>query len=386
MRNGAVARHAIGRFRGIGPEPRHQLLEILGLDRRARPRSRIRSERAGDTGTKSFAVSKLGSVSTIGSRYMVGPVVTRMVVPSGLAPFTALIPISPSPPVRFSTITLRSSIGRKILRQLPAQPVAAAAGREGKDDLGQRAGLRPRKTCFRQQRQRQRAGHEISTVHSHPLPHDFGTLDQNAAADGIGDRAKAAAFPMADLTLTLMSCAETRRFQSPEAARIALATRGPHRTPMTRPALKNFRRIVVKVGSSLLIDSDAGEVRAPWLSALAADLAKLHGEGRDVLIVSSGSIALGRSQAEIAARRLKLEESQAAAAVGPDRAGADLVGSAGRARHRRRADPGDLAGHRGAAALSQRALDHRKAAGMARGARDQRERHGRHQRDPLRRQ
>jgi glutamate 5-kinase len=49
---------------------------------------------------------------------------------------------------------------------------------------------------------------------------------------------------------------------------------------MARPILKKFRRIVVKVGSSLLIDSDAGEVRASWLSALAADIAKLHKEGR----------------------------------------------------------------------------------------------------------
>ena len=65
---------------------------------------------------------------------------------------------------------------------------------------------------------------------------------------------------------------------------------------MKRPALKNFRRIVVKVGSSLLIDSGAGEVRSAWLAALAADIAKLHGEGRDVLVVSSGSIALGRSR------------------------------------------------------------------------------------------
>ena len=45
-----------------------------------------------------------------------------------------------------------------------------------------------------------------------------------------------------------------------------------------RPQLSNFRRIVVKVGSSLLIDSDAGEVRAAWLSALADDIAKLHGD------------------------------------------------------------------------------------------------------------
>ncbi len=85
---------------------------------------------------------------------------------------------------------------------------------------------------------------------------------------------------------------------------------------MSHPKLKNFRRIVVKVGSSLLIDSAAGEVRANWLAALAADIAKLHHDGKDVLVVSSGSIALGRSRLKLPAGALKLEESQAAAAVG----------------------------------------------------------------------
>ena len=85
---------------------------------------------------------------------------------------------------------------------------------------------------------------------------------------------------------------------------------------MTRPALTNFRRIVVKVGSSLLINAAAGEVRAAWLAALAADLAQLHNEGKDVLVVSSGSIALGRSRLKLPSGTLKLEESQAAAAVG----------------------------------------------------------------------
>ncbi len=85
---------------------------------------------------------------------------------------------------------------------------------------------------------------------------------------------------------------------------------------MSRPELKNFRRIVVKVGSALLVDSAAGEVRADWLAALAADIAMLHKDGRDVLIVSSGSIALGRAKLKLPRRALKLEESQAAAAVG----------------------------------------------------------------------
>jgi glutamate 5-kinase len=85
---------------------------------------------------------------------------------------------------------------------------------------------------------------------------------------------------------------------------------------MTVPALKDFRRIVVKVGSSLLIDAAAGEVKEAWLAALADDIASLHHEGREVLVVSSGSIALGRSRLKLPRRPLKLEESQAAAAVG----------------------------------------------------------------------
>ena len=66
---------------------------------------------------------------------------------------------------------------------------------------------------------------------------------------------------------------------------------------MAHPSLKKFRRIVVKVGSSLLVDSAPGDVRAAWLAALAEDIAELHRRGRDVLVVSSGSIALGRSRA-----------------------------------------------------------------------------------------
>lgn len=85
---------------------------------------------------------------------------------------------------------------------------------------------------------------------------------------------------------------------------------------MASPELSQFRRIVVKVGSALLVDSDKGEVRTSWLAALADDMAKLHKGGRDVLVVSSGSIALGRSRLKLPRGPLKLEESQAAAAVG----------------------------------------------------------------------
>src|SRR3989442_9077675 len=61
------------------------------------------------------------------------------------------------------------------------------------------------------------------------------------------------------------------------------------------PVLRDFRRIVVKVGSSLVVDAEAGRLNQAWLASLAADIAGLHGKGRDVLVVSSGAIALGRS-------------------------------------------------------------------------------------------
>jgi glutamate 5-kinase len=81
------------------------------------------------------------------------------------------------------------------------------------------------------------------------------------------------------------------------------------------PNLASFRRIVVKVGSSLLVDSAEGP-RAAWLAALADDLASLHARGADVLVVSSGAIALGRTVLKYPKGALALERSQAAAAVG----------------------------------------------------------------------
>jgi len=82
------------------------------------------------------------------------------------------------------------------------------------------------------------------------------------------------------------------------------------------PALSDFRRIVIKVGSSLLVDSKGGRLDHDWLAALAADIAQLHAGGRDMLVVSSGAIALGRAVLGLSAGALKLEDSQAAAAVG----------------------------------------------------------------------
>src|SRR5215203_152434 len=82
------------------------------------------------------------------------------------------------------------------------------------------------------------------------------------------------------------------------------------------PSLQGFRRVVLKVGSSLLVDRARGQPNEGWLAALAEDIAALHGRGADVLVVSSGAIALGRTVLGLAAGELKLEESQAAAAVG----------------------------------------------------------------------
>ena len=82
------------------------------------------------------------------------------------------------------------------------------------------------------------------------------------------------------------------------------------------PSLKDFRRIVVKVGSSLLVDSAAGGLKREWLASLSADIAAVHKDGRDVLVVSSGAIALGRAVLRLPTGALKLEDSQAAAAVG----------------------------------------------------------------------
>jgi glutamate 5-kinase len=83
-----------------------------------------------------------------------------------------------------------------------------------------------------------------------------------------------------------------------------------------QPAVANFRRIVVKVGSALLVDRENRSVRRQWLEALVDDLGALHRSGADVLVVSSGAIALGRTVLKLPAGDLKLDEAQAAAAVG----------------------------------------------------------------------
>ena len=79
--------------------------------------------------------------------------------------------------------------------------------------------------------------------------------------------------------------------------------------------LSSYRRIVIKIGSALLVDRKRG-LKQDWLKSLARDIAELRHEGHEVLVVSSGAIAMGRTVLDMRSGSLKLEESQAAAAVG----------------------------------------------------------------------
>ncbi len=80
--------------------------------------------------------------------------------------------------------------------------------------------------------------------------------------------------------------------------------------------LSGAKRIVVKIGSALLVEQDTGTIHRTWLSALANDVAGLVQRGVQVIIVSSGAIAVGRRHLGLTHKALKLEDSQAAAATG----------------------------------------------------------------------
>src|SRR6516164_7805501 len=85
---------------------------------------------------------------------------------------------------------------------------------------------------------------------------------------------------------------------------------------LERPEWAKSRRIVVKIGSSLLVDRASGRLNSAWLDALADDVAHLLVRGKQVIVVSSGAIALGRHMLGFPGGALELEKSQAAAAVG----------------------------------------------------------------------
>ncbi|HPG88809.1 MAG TPA: glutamate 5-kinase [Hyphomicrobium sp.] len=83
-----------------------------------------------------------------------------------------------------------------------------------------------------------------------------------------------------------------------------------------RPEWRKAKRIVVKIGSALLADRATGQLKAEWLNSLMDDVAELAKAGKDVVLVSSGAVALGRHKLGLPKGVLELEQSQAAAAVG----------------------------------------------------------------------
>jgi len=91
--------------------------------------------------------------------------------------------------------------------------------------------------------------------------------------------------------------------------------RTKNRTPAVS-RLAEARRVVVKVGSALLVDQGTGRLNRAWLEALAQDLRRMRRRGQQIILVSSGAIALGRRQLGLPSGALPLEHKQAAAAVG----------------------------------------------------------------------
>ena len=80
--------------------------------------------------------------------------------------------------------------------------------------------------------------------------------------------------------------------------------------------LSAARRVVIKIGSTLLVEQDTGTLNRAWLDGLCADVANLKSNGKEVVLVSSGAVALGAVELGLDVRRLRLAESQAAAAAG----------------------------------------------------------------------
>src|SRR6185437_14411257 len=145
-------------------------------------------------------------------------------------------------------------------------------------------------------------------------------------------------------------------------------------------SLAASRRLIVKIGSALLVDEASGNIRRAWLEALMEDLARCRARGQEVLIVSSGAIAVGRRHLGLAGNALKLEEKQAAAATGQIRlahAYQEALARHGITVAQILLTPEDT---------EERRRHLRAIIGAGRGARGQRERHDRHRRNPLWRQ
>jgi glutamate 5-kinase len=82
------------------------------------------------------------------------------------------------------------------------------------------------------------------------------------------------------------------------------------------PSLATAKRIVVKIGSALIVDPETASPREAWLASVVEDIAALTAKGAEIIVVSSGAISLARRQLGLTAPKLRLEEKQAAASVG----------------------------------------------------------------------
>ena len=120
------------------------------------------------------------------------------------------------------------------------------------------------------------------------------------------------------------------------------------------PDLREARRVVVKVGSALVVEEASAAPRDAWLSSVAADIAALRARGTEVVLVSSGAIALARRALGLTRRRLRLEEKQAAAAVGQIRLAGAWDAALAAPGPPRRATAADARGQRGPPPLPQR--------------------------------
>ena len=139
-----------------------------------------------------------------------------------------------------------------------------------------------------------------------------------------------------------------------EAGRQAARYRRRPRPRSRVTPVEGAKRLVVKIGSSILVDEAKGEIRRDWLEALTDDVARLHKGGCEVVLVSSGAIRLGRTHLKLARRPAQARGEPGRRRHRPDPARPRLPGGAGAARHHRGAGPADARRFGGAPPLPQR--------------------------------
>jgi hypothetical protein len=183
MRNGAVARHAETRLVRIGLEPCNQTREILCIDSRADGDAEFKSRQ--QRHRHEILVTIEGRIRLHHRQQKHGrPGGDKYRGPVRSGTLDRLDPDQPAAAVALLHDDGAVERLADLLSEQPAQRVAAAAGREGKDDFCQRTLLGLRHVRFRQQRQTETAGNELSAIHS-PSPRRFGLLQQTVTAIGI---------------------------------------------------------------------------------------------------------------------------------------------------------------------------------------------------------